>query len=61
MSERSDRSLQRTWTGDANGAYPQSYLENEDGSYTYVGRTDDMFKVSGQYVSPFEVEGVLGL
>ena len=31
-----------------------------DGScYTYAGRSDDMLKVSGQYVSPFEVEGTL--
>ena len=30
-----------------------------DGVYTYCGRTDDMFKVSGIWVSPFEVEGAL--
>jgi len=35
------------------------YVQNDDGSYTYVGRSDDMFKVSGMYVSPFEVEGAL--
>lgn len=35
------------------------YLQNGDGSYTCVGRADDMFKVSGQFVSPFEVEGAL--
>ena len=27
--------------------------------YTYCGRTDDMFKVSGIWVSPFEVEDAL--
>ncbi|MEM9140129.1 MAG: benzoate-CoA ligase family protein, partial [Pseudomonadota bacterium] len=27
--------------------------------YIYCGRTDDMFKVSGQWVSPFEVEQAL--
>jgi len=35
------------------------YVEDEDGYFTYCGRRDDMLKVSGMYVSPFEVEGVL--
>ncbi|MEQ9813353.1 MAG: benzoate-CoA ligase family protein [Azospirillaceae bacterium] len=35
------------------------YLETEDGHLAYCGRADDMMKVSGQYVSPFEVEGAL--
>jgi benzoate-CoA ligase len=35
------------------------YTRNEDGSYTYGGRSDDMLKVSGIYVSPFEVEATL--
>ena len=35
------------------------YLEDEDGYYVYCGRRDDMLKVSGLYVSPFEVEGAL--
>ncbi|MGP9810266.1 benzoate-CoA ligase family protein [Rhodopseudomonas sp. NSM] len=35
------------------------YIRNEDGSYTYAGRTDDMLKVSGIYVSPFEIEATL--
>ena len=35
------------------------YVRNEDGSYTYSGRSDDMLKVSGIYVSPFEVEATL--
>jgi benzoate-CoA ligase len=36
------------------------YLRNaDDGSYTYGGRSDDMLKVSGVYVSPFEVEATL--
>ncbi|WP_121068314.1 benzoate-CoA ligase family protein [Chachezhania antarctica] len=30
-----------------------------DGRYIYCGRTDDMFKVSGIWVSPFEVEQAL--
>jgi benzoate-CoA ligase family protein len=35
------------------------YVEDADGYYVYCGRRDDMLKVSGMYVSPFEVEGVL--
>ena len=35
------------------------YQRNADGSYTYGGRSDDMLKVSGIYVSPFEVEATL--
>jgi benzoate-CoA ligase len=35
------------------------YVRNGDGSYTYGGRSDDMLKVSGIYVSPFEVEATL--
>ena len=30
-----------------------------DGCYVYAGRSDDMLKVSGIYVSPFEVEATL--
>ena len=35
------------------------YVVDEDGYYHYRGRTDDMLKVSGQWVSPFEVESAL--
>jgi benzoate-CoA ligase len=35
------------------------YLRDTDGYYTYCGRSDDMLKVGGIYVSPFEVEGAL--
>jgi benzoate-CoA ligase family protein len=35
------------------------YVQDEDGYYVYCGRRDDMLKVSGMYVSPFEVEGAL--
>ncbi len=35
------------------------YTLDEDGYYHYCGRTDDMFKVSGIWVSPFEVESAL--
>jgi len=41
-----------THTGD-------KYLRDADAYYYYRGRTDDMFKVNGMWVSPFEVEAAL--
>jgi 4-hydroxybenzoate-CoA ligase len=41
-----------THTGD-------KFRRDADGYYYYCGRTDDMFKVSGQWVSPFDVEAAL--
>jgi benzoate-CoA ligase len=35
------------------------YSRDADGYYTYGGRSDDMLKVGGIYVSPFEVEACL--
>ena len=35
------------------------YRVDEDGYYWYAGRSDDMFRVSGQWVSPIEVESAL--
>jgi benzoate-CoA ligase len=35
------------------------YTRSSDGYYSYLGRSDDMFKVSGEWVSPAEVEAVL--
>ncbi len=35
------------------------YIRNLDDSYTYAGRSDDMLKVGGIWVSPFEVEATL--
>jgi 4-hydroxybenzoate-CoA ligase len=35
------------------------YQQLENGRFVYCGRTDDMFKVSGIWVSPFEVESAL--
>ena len=35
------------------------YIRDDDGYYVYCGRRDDMLKVGGIYVSPFEVEGAL--
>jgi 4-hydroxybenzoate-CoA ligase len=52
--EKSRATFEGQWmrTGD-------KYTCSEDGYYTYAGRTDDMFKVSGIWVSPFEVESAL--
>lgn len=41
-----------THTGD-------KYRRDAEGYYYYCGRTDDMFKVSGMWVSPFDVEAAL--
>jgi benzoate-CoA ligase family protein len=35
------------------------YERDVEGHYTYAGRTDDMLKVGGIWVSPFEVESAL--
>lgn len=35
------------------------YIEDAEGYYVCCGRADDMLKVSGMYVSPFEVEAAL--
>ena len=35
------------------------YTKDANGIYKYCGRSDDMMKVSGQYVSPFEIEEAL--
>src|SRR5262249_14224971 len=35
------------------------YRLDEDGYYWYAGRSDDMFRVSGEWVSPIEVEAAL--
>ncbi|QYY32901.1 benzoate-CoA ligase family protein [Cupriavidus pinatubonensis] len=46
------------------GAWTRSgdkYLQDADGYYIYAGRSDDMLKVGGIYVSPFEVEAALAL
>jgi benzoate-CoA ligase family protein len=36
-----------------------TYYQDADGYYWYAGRADDMLRVSGRWVSPAEVEGVL--
>ena len=35
------------------------YARSDDGYYTYLGRSDDMLRVGGEWVSPAEVEAVL--
>lgn len=52
--EKTKATLAGDWlrTGD-------KYHEDEDGFFWYEGRSDDMMKVSGAWVSPIEIEGVL--
>jgi benzoate-CoA ligase len=52
--EKSRETFQGAWTKSGD-----KYVRNADGTYTYSGRSDDMLKVSGIYVSPFEVESTL--
>jgi benzoate-CoA ligase len=51
---KSRQTFQGPWTRTGD-----KYLRRDDGYYVYTGRSDDMLKVSGQYVSPFEVEAAL--
>jgi len=51
---KSRSTFQGEWTRSGD-----KYVRRDDGRYVYAGRADDMLKVSGQYVSPFEVEGAL--
>jgi benzoate-CoA ligase family protein len=52
--EATRRAFQGEWvrTGD-------KYYRDAEGVYWYCGRSDDMLKISGQWVSPTEVEGLL--
>jgi len=52
--ERSRTTFNGIWTRTGD-----KYFEDEDGYYVYCGRSDDMLKVSGMYVSPAEVEAAL--
>ncbi len=52
--EKSRRTFVGEWTRTGD-----KYMRRPDGIYVYCGRTDDMFKVSGIWVSPFEVEAAL--
>jgi benzoate-CoA ligase family protein len=52
--EQTDRNMRGTWlmTGDR-------FRRRDDGAYVYVGRTDDMLKIGGLWVSPLDMERVL--
>jgi benzoate-CoA ligase len=52
--ERSRATFMGAWTRTGD-----KYFEDDDGYYVYCGRSDDMLKVSGMYVSPAEVEAAL--
>lgn len=52
--EKTRDTFQGVWTRSGD-----KYGRDSDGYYTYAGRSDDMMKVSGQYVSPFEVESAV--
>ncbi len=48
----------RTFVGEWTYTGDKYYVDNA-GYYCFCGRTDDMFKSGGNWVSPFDVEGVL--
>lgn len=52
--EKTKQTIAGAWlrTGD-------KYYQDEDGYFWYAGRSDDMLKVSGVWVSPIEIERVL--
>jgi len=52
--EKSRATFQGEWTRTGD-----KYVRDANGRYTYCGRADDMFKVSGIWVSPFEIETAL--
>jgi benzoate-CoA ligase len=52
--EKSRATFQGPWTRSGD-----KYSIDADGCYVYAGRTDDMLKVGGIYVSPIEVESAL--
>jgi benzoate-CoA ligase len=52
--DKSRATFQGEWTKSGD-----KYVRRADGCYVYAGRGDDMLKVSGLYVSPFEVEAAL--
>jgi benzoate-CoA ligase family protein len=52
--EKTKQTIEGYWirTGD-------KYYQDPEGYFWYAGRTDDMLKVSGQWVSPVEIEATL--
>jgi 4-hydroxybenzoate-CoA ligase len=51
---KSRRTFEGHWTRTGD-----KYVRDAEGRFTFCGRSDDMFKVSGIWVSPFEVESAL--
>jgi 4-hydroxybenzoate-CoA ligase len=51
---KSRQTFEGSWTRTGD-----KYVRDADDRYTFCGRSDDMFKVSGIWVSPFEVESAL--
>jgi len=54
LREKTRSTFQGPWTRSGD-----KYSVDADGYYTYAGRSDDMLKVGGIYVSPIEVESAL--
>jgi benzoate-CoA ligase len=52
--DKSRATFQGEWTRTGD-----KYFEDEDGYFVYCGRSDDMLKVGGIFVSPAEVEAAL--
>jgi 4-hydroxybenzoate-CoA ligase/benzoate-CoA ligase len=52
--EKSIATFEGAWTRTGD-----KYIRDADGYYVYAGRSDDMLKVGGIWVSPFEVESAL--
>jgi benzoate-CoA ligase len=52
--EKTRATFQGPWTRSGD-----KYTQDADGYFVYSGRSDDMLKVSGIYVSPIEVESAL--
>jgi 4-hydroxybenzoate-CoA ligase len=52
--DKSRRTFRGEWTHTGD-----TYIRDADGYYRYCGRSDDMLKVGGIWVSPFEVEEAL--
>jgi benzoate-CoA ligase len=52
--DKSRETFQGFWTKTGD-----KYVTDAEGYYVYAGRADDMIKVSGMFVSPFEIEATL--
>jgi 4-hydroxybenzoate-CoA ligase len=52
--EKTRRTFRGEWTHTGD-----TYIRDHDGTFRFRGRTDEMLKVSGVWVSPFEVEEAL--